>query len=127
MKSYGSFCELLGLDKAQAYLASHRAHEVADWGSCTLDEEGLTLQSELEERLKVRIVFHSARLEADRNQVLPLRPTKTFLAFSVERLDKSSAAFQASYALWQDGFSNILADLLEFLRYVANRHEHVQD
>jgi exportin-5 len=50
--------------------------------------------------------------------VLPLRPTKSFLAFSVERLSKSSAAFQASYALWQEGFPNILADLLKFLRFV---------
>jgi len=49
-------------------------------------------------------------------QALPLRPTKSFLAFSVERLDKSSAAFQASYALWREGYSNILADLLEYLR-----------
>ena len=48
-------------------------------------------------------------------QALPLRPTKSFLAFSVERLDKSSSAFQASYALWQEGFPSILADLLEFL------------
>lgn len=51
-------------------------------------------------------------------KTLPLRPTKSFLAFSVERLDKSSPAFQASYALWQQGFSNILADLLEYLKYV---------
>ncbi|KAF7555043.1 hypothetical protein G7046_g6656 [Stylonectria norvegica] len=106
LKSYSTFCELLGLDKAQRYLASRRAHEIPDWGSQELDAEGLALQSELEERLKV----------------LPLRPTKSFLAFSVERLDKSSDAFQASYALWQDGFSEILADLLEFLSYAHASH-----
>jgi exportin-5 len=53
LKSYSSFCEFLGLDKAQAYLANRRAHEIRDWGSCELDAEGLALQTELEERLKV--------------------------------------------------------------------------
>ncbi|POR36483.1 Uncharacterized protein TPAR_03323 [Tolypocladium paradoxum] len=104
--SYSNFCEFLGLDKAQRYLVSHKAHEIRDWGASELDAEGLALQSELEERLKA----------------LPLRPTKSFLAFSVERLDKASPAFQASYALWQEGFSNILADLLEYLRYAHATH-----
>ncbi|KAK8922404.1 hypothetical protein VCV18_006458 [Metarhizium anisopliae] len=76
LKSYADFCQYLGLDKAQKYLASRRAHELKDWGSCELDSEGLLLQNELEERLK------------------------------------------ASYALWQQGFSNILADLLEYLNWV---------
>ncbi|KAH7154844.1 armadillo-type protein [Dactylonectria estremocensis] len=106
LKSYSSFCEVLGIDKAQAYLVSRRAHEIQDWGSRELDAEGLALQAELEERLKL----------------LPLRSTKSFLAFSVERLDKSSNAFKASYALWQDGFSNILADLLEFLSFAHASH-----
>lgn len=53
LKSYDNFCQLLGLDKAQAYLANRRAHEISDWGSCALDEEGLALQAELDERLKV--------------------------------------------------------------------------
>jgi exportin-5 len=60
IKSYSGFCELLALDKAQVYLASHRAHEINDWGTCALDAEGLALQSELEERLKV---YRQARLK----------------------------------------------------------------
>lgn len=107
LESYVSFCELLGLDKAQNYMANRRAHEIADWGSQELDAEGLALQNELEERLKL----------------LPLRSTKSFLAFSVERLDKSSDAFKASYALWQDGFPEILADLLKFLAYAHASHK----
>ncbi|KAK5995776.1 Protein MSN5-like protein [Cladobotryum mycophilum] len=106
LKSYSGFCELLALDKAQAYLVSRQAHTLQDWGVVELDAEGLALQSEMEERLKQ----------------LPLRPTKSFLAFSVERLDKSSAAFQASCALWQEGFSTILADLLEFLSFAHATH-----
>jgi exportin-5 len=54
--------------------------------------------------------------------MLPLRPTKSFLAFSVERLDRSTPAFKASLALWQDGFPNILADLLKFLSYAHATH-----
>ncbi|KHO01087.1 KapL [Metarhizium album ARSEF 1941] len=106
LKSHTDFCKYLGLDKAQKYLASRRAHELKDWGSCELDSEGLSLQNELEERLKT----------------LPLRPTKSFLAFSVERVDKFSPAFQASCALWQRGFSNIVADLLEYLKFAHATH-----
>ncbi|PHH77160.1 hypothetical protein CDD80_890 [Ophiocordyceps camponoti-rufipedis] len=104
--SYSTFCQFLGLDKAQAYLASREAHLISDWGATELDAEGLALQNELEDRLKA----------------LPLRPTKSFLAFSVERLDKASPAFQASHALWEDGFANILADLLEYLRFAHATH-----
>ncbi|KJZ72390.1 hypothetical protein HIM_08193 [Hirsutella minnesotensis 3608] len=106
LRSYSHFCQFLGLDKAQAYLASRKAHDISDWGTAALDDEGLALQSDLEERLKA----------------LPLRPTKSFLTFSVERLEKSSPAFQASCALWQEGFSNILADVLEYLRFAHACH-----
>jgi exportin-5 len=53
VRSYSGFCELLALDKAQAYLANRQAHKIQDWGSSELDAEGLALQNELEERLKV--------------------------------------------------------------------------
>ncbi|KAF3806160.1 Protein MSN5 [Colletotrichum gloeosporioides] len=106
LSSYSGFCELMALDKAKRYLMSHRVHEVKDWGSSELDAEGLALQSELEERQKV----------------LPLRPTKSFLSFSVEKLDKSSAPFQISYRLWNDSFPIILPDLLQFLSHAHASH-----
>lgn len=52
LTSYGGFCELIGLDKAQNYLARCRVQE-PDWGSVELDSEGLALQRELEERQTV--------------------------------------------------------------------------
>jgi hypothetical protein len=51
-------------------------------------------------------------------QQLPLRATKTLLALSVDRVDRSTTAFQATCAIWEEGFPNILADLLRLLRYV---------
>ncbi|KOS18145.1 Protein MSN5 [Escovopsis weberi] len=81
LKSHSGFCQLLALDKAQAYLATRQAHTLPDWGAVELDAEGLALQNELEERLK------------------------------------------ASLALWQDGFSAILADLLDFLSYAHATHD----
>jgi exportin-5 len=44
----------MALDRAQRYLANRRVHEISDWGSCQLDDEGLALQNELEERQKAR-------------------------------------------------------------------------
>lgn len=53
LASYANFCEFLGLDKAQRYLARRKAHEIREWGAAELDAEGLALQTGLEERLKV--------------------------------------------------------------------------
>ncbi|KAL0939459.1 nuclear import and export protein [Colletotrichum truncatum] len=106
LASYSGFCELMALDKAKRYLISHRVSEVKDWGSCELDAEGLALQNELEERQKL----------------LPLRPTKSFLSFSVEKLEKSSTPFQISYRLWNDTFPIILPDLLQFLSHAHASH-----
>ncbi|KAK4185282.1 putative importin beta-related nuclear transport receptor [Podospora australis] len=104
--SYDSFCQLMGLDRAQKYLAQRRIHEVADWGSADLDAEGLAIQAELEQR----------------QSMLPLRITKSFLTYSVEKLEKNSAPYHASCQLWQDGFQLILPELLKFLSYAHASH-----
>jgi exportin-5 len=53
LSSYGGFCGLMGLDKAQDYVARRRIHEISDWGSVSLDAEGMALQKELEDRQAV--------------------------------------------------------------------------
>lgn len=45
--------------------------------------------------------------------------TKSFLTYSVERIEKGSLPYQASCTLWQDGFQLILPELLKFLRFAA--------
>ncbi|KAI0121639.1 armadillo-type protein [Xylariales sp. AK1849] len=101
LSSYGGFCEIIALDKAQSYLARKRAHEVRDWGLMPLDDEGKALQAELEER----------------QAALPLRPTKSLLTASVEKIDKNTVAYQTACDLWQDGFPIILPELLQFLSH----------
>ncbi len=61
---------------------------------------------------------HTIQFVADQHhlQRLPLRSTKSFLTYSVEKLDKSSAPYQVSCKLWQDGIPTILPELLQFLR-----------
>ncbi|KAL8405067.1 hypothetical protein RB594_009812 [Gaeumannomyces avenae] len=106
LSSYTGFCELMALDKAQQYLVRKEVHKIADWGSVQLDAEGLALQAELEER----------------HGMLPLRPTKTFLTYSVEKLDKHTPPYEASCALWQDGFPIILPHLLQLLKHAHACH-----
>lgn len=53
LESYQGFCEMIGLDKAQRYLAHRRVDQIAEWGSVELDAEGLALQAEMEERQQV--------------------------------------------------------------------------
>ena len=60
LSSYGGFCELLGLDRAQKYIAQHRIHEIGDWGSVDLDAEGRALQDDLEERQTVSLMFDTS-------------------------------------------------------------------
>lgn len=101
LASYQGFCEMTGLDKAQRYLVNRRVDQISDWGSVELDAEGLALQAELEER----------------QQLMPLRATKSFLNYSVDKVDKSSPTYEASCILWQDSFPSILPQLLQFLTH----------
>ncbi|KAJ2998294.1 hypothetical protein NUW58_g362 [Xylaria curta] len=104
--SYAGFCELMALDKAQEYVIRKRMHEVQDWGSVDLDEEGKALQVELEAR----------------QTSLPLRLTKSFLTCSVDKVGKNQEPFQVSSILWQDCFPIILPELLKFLSYAHASH-----
>ncbi|KAI1207444.1 ARM repeat-containing protein [Annulohypoxylon truncatum] len=106
LSSYAGFCELMALDKAQSYLSRKQMQNIADWGSVELDAEGQALQAELEER----------------QTLLPLRPTKSFLTCSVDKVDKETDAYHLSCALWQDGFPIILPELLKFLNYAHASH-----
>ncbi|KAI1338086.1 armadillo-type protein [Xylariaceae sp. FL0016] len=101
LSSHSGFCELLALDKAQRYIAHTRMHEIQDWGAVELDAEGRALQLELEER----------------QQLLPLRPTKAFLTCSTDKVEKDSPMHHTSAALWQEGFTIILPQLLSFLNH----------
>ncbi|KAH8645639.1 armadillo-type protein [Xylariales sp. PMI_506] len=106
LSSYEGFCEMMALDKVQNYLVRKRAHEVQDWGSMPLDDEGKALQAELEER----------------QTALPLRPTKSVLTASVEKIDKNTVAYQTACELWQDSFPIILPELLQFLSHAHASH-----
>lgn len=106
LTSYAGFCELLALDKAQAYLARKRVHEVKDWGSVELDAEGQALQNDLETR----------------QCALPLRPTKHFSCSSLEKLAEDSDAFGYSIEIWKDSLPIILSELLKFLSHAHASH-----
>ncbi|OTA99490.1 hypothetical protein M426DRAFT_325087 [Hypoxylon sp. CI-4A] len=106
LSSYAGFCQLMALDKAQDYLARKQVHSIADWGSVELDVEGKELQAELEEN----------------QQNLPLRPTKSFLTCSVDKVEKDTDPYQLSCAIWQDGFPIILPALLNFLKHAHMSH-----
>ncbi|KAI0198654.1 armadillo-type protein [Astrocystis sublimbata] len=106
LSSHDGFSELMGLDKAQEYVARKRIHEIQDWGSIELDDEGKALQDELEAR----------------QTRLPLRITKSFLTCSVDKVEKGQDAYQLSAILWQDCFPIILPELLNFLSHAHASH-----
>ncbi|GAW17865.1 hypothetical protein ANO14919_073320 [Xylariales sp. No.14919] len=106
LSSHANFFELMGLDKAQGYVLRKGMHEIQDWGSVDLDEEGKALQTELEAR----------------QTTIPLRLTKSFLTCSVDKVEKGQEPFQVSSILWQDYFPIILPELLKFLSCAHASH-----
>ncbi|KAI0517714.1 armadillo-type protein [Xylaria bambusicola] len=106
LSSHASFFELMGLDKAQGYIVHKGMHNIQDWGSVELDEEGKALQAELEAR----------------QTSIPLRLTKSFLTCSVDKIERGQEPFQVSSLLWQDYFPIILPELLKFLSYAHASH-----
>lgn len=121
LSSFNGFCELLGIGKVRNYLVSHRVHEVSDWSTMQLDDEGQAMQAELNERVKVMCSLQLLTRTRGTDytlKALPLRPTKSFLGCSTERIEKDSAPYEVSCMLWHDAVPIILPDLLKFLRYV---------
>ncbi len=101
ISSFGGFCDILGMGKVNDYLVSRQVHKIADWGTFDLDEEGLAIQTELQERVKS----------------LPLRQTKAFLSSSTERIAKNSDIHKTTCALWADSIPILLPDLLKLLEH----------
>ncbi|KAI9772013.1 MAG: hypothetical protein M1840_001301 [Geoglossum simile] len=106
VSSFQGFCDLLGLGKVQEYLVSRQVHKIEDWSQYQLDAEGRAIQTELNERF----------------QLLPLRPTKSFIGVSNDKLIKGSATYITACALWQDVIPIILPNLLQFLSHCHAFH-----
>lgn len=106
LASFGGFSDLLGLSKVRDYLVSRRVHEIEEWGLYQLDEEGQSLQKELDERLKA----------------LPLRTTKSFLSCSTEKVEKDTPTYKVSLLLWREALPVILPSLLKFLSHAHSFH-----
>ncbi|KAH0542112.1 hypothetical protein FGG08_003492 [Glutinoglossum americanum] len=106
ISTFQGFCNLLGLGKVQEYLVSRQVHKIEEWSQYQLDAEGRAIQTELNERF----------------QLLPLRPTKSFIGVSNDKLVKGSATYNTACALWQDVIPVILPNLLQFLSHCHAFH-----
>ncbi|KFX88826.1 hypothetical protein O988_08891 [Pseudogymnoascus sp. VKM F-3808] len=106
LSSFDGFCDLLGLGKVREYLVSRQVHKIQDWGSSALDDEGIAIQTELTERLKT----------------LPLRPTKSFLGCSTDKIDKGTEPYNTTCSLWHDSVPLMLPGLLKFLGHAHAFH-----
>jgi exportin-5 len=109
LSSFDGFCTLLGISKVRDYMVSRRVHEVSDWAAFQLDADGQKIQVELTERVKA----------------LPLRPTKSFLGCSTDKIEKTSDTYKVTCSLWHDAVPVILPDLLKFLSHAHAFHNPV--
>ncbi|KAI9839739.1 MAG: hypothetical protein M1837_002027 [Sclerophora amabilis] len=106
LESFSSFCDLAGVSKVQEYLVSRRAHEIDDWSTYQLDDEGKAIQAGMVQRF----------------QQLPLKPTKVFLGASLEKVKKGTEQYERAISLWHDAVPLILPHLLKFLRFSHAYH-----
>lgn len=106
LSSFDGFCELLGLGKVREYLVSRQVHKIQDWGSSNLDDEGKAIQTELTERMKT----------------LPLRPTKSFLTCSTDKVEKDTEPYNTTCTLWHDSVPVMLPGLLKLLGHAHAFH-----
>lgn len=103
LASFDSFCELLGCGGIQQYVSQRALHQIPDWSTCPLDDEGKALRAHMQDAI----------------ERLPLRATKMFLSASVEKLDPKSPASELARRLWQSNIPLILPNLL---RLVSQAH-----
>lgn len=53
LSSFDGFCDLLGLGSLQEYASRRALHQIPDWSSYPLDDEGRLLQSRIQSALEV--------------------------------------------------------------------------
>lgn len=107
LASFDSFCELLGCGGIQQYVSQRALHQIPDWSTHPLDDEGKALRIQM----------------LDAVERLPLRATKIFLAASVEKLEQKSAAHELACRLWEKDIPLILPNLLRSISLAHAFHD----
>ncbi|KAI4290375.1 MAG: hypothetical protein L6R35_000339 [Caloplaca aegaea] len=107
LASFDSFCELLGCGGIQQYVSQRALHQIPDWSTHPLDDEGKALRARMQDAV----------------ERLPLRATKIFLAASVEKLEQKSAPYQLACRLWERDIPMILPNLLRSISLAHAFHD----
>ncbi|GBF62964.1 hypothetical protein TMEN_5574 [Trichophyton mentagrophytes] len=106
LSSFKGFYDVLGLDKVRPYLQKREAQKIEDWTAVPLDAEGIHIQEDLSKKF----------------QELPLRPTRTLLAVSTEKVKKDEPAYQIALDLWKDTIPLILPTILQLISHAHAFH-----
>ena len=107
LSTFDSFCQVLGLGGIQQYASSRAIHQIQDWPSQPLDDDGKALQDHMQNAL----------------EYLPLRATKTILSISTERVEPGSRTYGMACELWQRNIPLILPNLLQFISQAHAFHD----
>lgn len=107
LTSFDSFCHALGMGGIQQYATSRSIHQIQEWSSQPLDDEGKALQKQMQNAL----------------EYLPLRATKTILHVSLERVEPGSGVYEMACELWQNSMPLILPNLLQFISHAHAFHD----
>ncbi|KZF21826.1 hypothetical protein L228DRAFT_248578 [Xylona heveae TC161] len=106
LSSFENFCRFLGLDKVQQYLLSKQAHQVENWSTFALDDEGMAIKSQTTQSF----------------EALPIRATKSFLGVSVDKMKRTENSYRVTCSLWKDVIPQILPHLLKLISFSHALH-----
>ena len=97
--SFEAFCRLLGLDKMPDYFLSRHAHEIEDWSSVSLDQQGLDMRQDIMNRI----------------ESLPLQFTRSILAASTDKVRRGTHEHGIAADMWDRCIPIILPTLVPLI------------
>lgn len=102
------FMERLGIVKISQYFQSRGIYTPSvDLVSIPMDEQGLALKNELKSHW---------------SSVFPIRATRIFVQYTIEKLDHDSAEFKELLALWKPRIAPILPHILQLISQIQAYH-----
>lgn len=101
------FMEHIGIVRIAEYFRSRGVTAATNLLEEQMDEPGFQLRNQLKEKCSV---------------LFPIRQTRIFLQYSIERLDRDSPEFLALLALWKPRIQPILPHILQLITQIQAYH-----
>lgn len=101
------FMERIGIVKIAEYFRSRGVTDQTDLFSTNMDDVGRALKAELKEKW---------------SKLFPIRATRIFIQYTIEKLNHQSAEYQALLELWKPRIQPIIPHILQLIAQIEAYH-----